>query len=296
MYAAWVTGIDLPQARQLFQAFRFAKEIANEGLRIDRAKAWHKLIACNMRNVTVKGDRRQVWRFCNRLMGRKQKDEVEHPLFNVDGISVCSKPKEINQRFAQHFASLASDPEGFSSNKDYWEENFPTPPPRNGISNTLNGINHQIMWPEVNMFLHKLRDGKAAGMDGVPNEFLKVAHESFKLSDRRHLTPQGSLGKVILLVVRALFETGVIPRKWNTAVVTAIYKGTGEKRDCGNYRGISVTSSILNLTSKIVAARLSSALERVNALPISQAGFRKLEECPTHSIALYECLKRRSNL
>ena len=37
------------------------------------------------------------------------------------------------------------------------------------------------------------------------------------------------------------FESGVVPENWRSAVIVPLYKGKGERTECKNYRGISLS-------------------------------------------------------
>ena len=37
-------------------------------------------------------------------------------------------------------------------------------------------------------------------------------------------------------------ESGVVPEDWKAACIFPVYKGKGDRRDCDNYRGISIFS------------------------------------------------------
>ena len=36
------------------------------------------------------------------------------------------------------------------------------------------------------------------------------------------------------------FESGVILEDWRSAVIVSLYKGTGKRAECKNYRGITI--------------------------------------------------------
>ena len=292
-FKAWIDGIHLPPGvrYQLYQRFIAAKDLAKIGLKNCRIHAWQKHVATTMGKLVRQSDLRTAWRWSNRLLGRDQRDAVEAPLWNTDKTSLLTRPTQIQTRLAEHFETLLDDPDGYSANKEYWAEVFPLPEiPKEELN-----INQDISWVELNRWLNKIRCGKAAGIDGTTNEFLKCAAENYKRADPKYHKPQCKQGKCILGIVNILFNSGVIPDAWNISVITAIYKGKWDKSDVVNYRGISVTPTMLNLVSKIVAERLYLALENANYFSVSQAGFRNLEECPTHTIALYEIIKRRWN-
>ena len=40
------------------------------------------------------------------------------------------------------------------------------------------------------------------------------------------------------------FESGGVPEDWRSAVIVPLYKGTGERTGCKNYRSISLLSLV----------------------------------------------------
>ena len=71
-----------------------------------------------------------------------------------------------------------------------------------------------------------------------------------------------------------LLIAGKFPKIWNMSLLTSIYK-FGDPTDCGNYRGISVSSCLGKLFTSIIQKRPSDFLERNNLLCTNQGGFRK---------------------
>ena len=55
------------------------------------------------------------------------------------------------------------------------------------------------------------------------------------------------------------FESGVVPEDWRSAVIVPLYKGKGERKECSNYRGIS----LLSLAGKIHAGILVDRVRKV---------------------------------
>ena len=48
------------------------------------------------------------------------------------------------------------------------------------------------------------------------------------------------------------FESGVVPEDWRPTVIISLYKGKGERKECSNYRSIS----LLRVDGKIYAGIL----------------------------------------
>jgi len=71
-------------------------------------------------------------------------------------------------------------------------------------------------------------------------------------------------------------------QQWEVAYISSIHK-KGSKKDCSNYRGISVTSLMSRLCGKI----LRNLIEEENKDEEEQSGFRTGQSC-TDNIFLHE--------
>ena len=67
---------------------------------------------------------------------------------------------------------------------------------------------------------------------------------------------------------------GRFPKIWNISLLTYIYK-SGDPTDCGNYRGISISSCLGKLFTSLLQKRISDFLETNGLLSDNQGGFRK---------------------
>jgi hypothetical protein len=82
---------------------------------------------------------------------------------------------------------------------------------------------------EVKQAIRQLKNGKAAGKDGLPAELLKAGSE--RLYDAIH--------RIILRI----WEDEEMPEDWLNGLICPIYK-KGNRLDCSNYRGITAEHSI----------------------------------------------------
>ena len=103
-----------------------------------------------------------------------------------------------------------------------------------------------------------LKTGKAAGKDGIPNEFWK------------HLSGPGL--EALLDLFQCCWTQGNSPDSWRQAQVVGIFK-KGSSSDPANYRPISLLQTCYKLIyARILAARLSAGLDPF--LRENQYGFR----------------------
>jgi hypothetical protein len=107
-------------------------------------------------------------------------------------------------------------------------------------SDTLNG---EIMAEEIIKGIKLLKNGKAAGEDGVMNEMIKVGERP--------------LINVLIKLFNKVLTCGIYPMEWGEGIITSIFKG-GCVDETNNYRGITITSCLGKLFNSIMNCRLDS--------------------------------------
>ena len=102
-----------------------------------------------------------------------------------------------------------------------------------------------------------IKSGKAAGEDEIRPEMLKA------------LTGEGILW--LTRVCQIAWKLGKTPRDWQTGVIIPIFK-KGDRKQCTNYRGIS----LLSLPGKVYAKCLERKCREIveSKLEDGQCGFR----------------------
>ena len=77
---------------------------------------------------------------------------------------------------------------------------------------------------------HNIVNRHVPGMCGITAEMLKTS---------------GDLGILWLTsVIKQVWQTGVISPDWKNGIILPIYKGKDSTKDCKNYRGISLLSTL----------------------------------------------------
>ena len=98
--------------------------------------------------------------------------------------------------------------------------------------------------------------GKAAGPDNIPAEL--IIHGGMYLKTRLHT------------LTLYMWEAKYAPGDLKNALIITIFK-KGDRRLCGNYRGISLLSIAGKIIARIILNRLLVLAEKI--LPESQCGF-----------------------
>ena len=156
------------------------------------------------------------------------------------------------------------------SSEEFIEE-LPTLP-------TIHLLDETPTLDEVTKACRSLKNGKAAGPDGLPGEVFKYADP----------TVIESLHALI-----ALFWTSEhIPKSWKDPIITMIYKRKGSKSLCQNYRGISLLDVAGKVLARVILSRIIES-PIMDILPETQSGFRK-DRCTTDMIFVARQLQEKS--
>lgn len=112
---------------------------------------------------------------------------------------------------------------------------------------------------EVGSTICNSKNKKAAGPDGIYNEYIK---------DTVHL-----LDQVWTNLYNKCIQTASIPEQWRKSIVKVLYKGKGDPKDPNKYRGIALENCPFKIFTKIITERIKEEIDE--HLPESQFGFRK---------------------
>jgi hypothetical protein len=95
--------------------------------------------------------------------------------------------------------------------------------------------------------------------------------------------------EILALLFNLVLQCGKIPDDWSVGNIWPLYKGSGDKNNVDNYRGITILSCVGKLFTSILNNRIYTFLEENNLLGNEQAGFRKNNATTDHIFALH-CL------
>lgn len=232
----------------------------------------------------------KAWKFIKKFTTTRS-DGVK-AVYSPGTTDVVSDPTAVAQICTEHCARLASDVSGNSRNPAVWPQRYAhmlqgEHPP------VLDGCDTNITIDEVRRALATLKNNKAAGPDGIPNELLKCAlNDVYDDDDNQDLSP---MFLRIYDMMCLLWDKGVIPDALNESNVVLIHKAN-DIHNLNNYRGIALMNTITKLMSCIVMNRIMSLCSTHNLLIRGQAGFRPKEECLMQIASLIEICGRRSVL
>uniref|UniRef100_A0A1Y1LAD0 Reverse transcriptase domain-containing protein n=1 Tax=Photinus pyralis TaxID=7054 RepID=A0A1Y1LAD0_PHOPY len=148
------------------------------------------------------------------------------------------------------------------------------------IHSDLNFNMHDVLHPfldrpitswELNKALQHAPTGKAMGLDGISNEFLK------NLSMNWHT--------YILRLFNRILDSEQIPYQWSKIKMIHLHK-KGDISVTDNYRGIAIMNHIAKIFNYIIYNRISNFVEESQILPESQCGFRRGRDCQDNIFVL----------
>ena len=146
----------------------------------------------------------------------------------------------------------------------------------NFVQNAM--INTDITVDEVEAAVTKLKNGKATGVDCIPNEVIKK--QSVLIWWYR--------------LFQVCFENGLVPSIWRNAIIYPIPKcATKDPFIPLNYRGISLLSCVSKTYSSILNNRIVKYCNLMGIFPEEQNGFWKNMSCQDHIYALTTVIRNR---
>ena len=172
--------------------------------------------------------------------------------------TVLETNHDISESLQKHFGNIGKDCTVPQFNKD-------------SIQNELNEIKRNMdKNPEMSSIkitkhaiasqLRKLKLGKSSGIDDIPNEFLKYG------------------GEPMIHALTNLFiyisDTETIPEEWRNGIIKPIHKA-GSINNIDNYRGITLSSNVYKLYTKIIENVIMTYIEENSVLHENPGAFRK---------------------
>ena len=112
--------------------------------------------------------------------------------------------------------------------------------------------------------IRKLKNGKAAGLDGIRPDYIK--------------TLAGEVVKPLTMIFQRSLQETKIPSEWKCANITPLYK-KGPSSNVSNYRPVNLTSVPGKLMENILRDAIVDHLEKNKLINETQHGFRKAKSC-----------------
>ena len=206
-------------------------------------------------------DIKGTWNTINKLVNRRSKT-TEIPYLEVKG-EIISESKQKVEALNDYFATIGRDLNSMFQEDTGSEQ---TPPEGDISSNPTRFRFRKISENAVLKAISRLKSKKSFGLDGISSYILKIA---------------GSVvSKGLANIFNISISTGTFPDSWKIANVAPIFK-EGSKSEIGNYRPISILSTVARVFERLVYDQLSSYMEKNKYLSKYQSGFRKFHSTVT---------------
>lgn len=218
-----------------------------------------------MRKVELLSGRSDARKFYQTV--KRQKEGYAPPTSycnDTDG-NLLVNDEDVLRRWREYFAELLANDDSSSA---------ATPPPSASLLEDLEEASSPSI-NEVKAAINKLKRNKSPGSDGIHAELIKSAGDSFA----EHLHELFS----------RIWTTFTMPSDWSLSMITPIYK-KGDKRECQNYRGISVLNSAYKVLSFILCERLKPYLADI--IGDYQCGFRPGKSTTDQIFTLRQILEK----
>ena len=92
-------------------------------------------------------------------------------------------------------------------------------------------------------------------------------------------------------VLHSAWNTGIIPTDWKRGLVVPLWKGKGDRKDCNNYRGVTLLSVTGKVFAQVILDRVRHHL--VEHQRPEQSGFTPKRSTINRILALRVLTKRR---
>lgn len=268
-----IPNLSSNEKEKAVQNFKQIKRIVQRHLR-DIQNTWWENKAMELQNASDCGDSKTLYHLLKQTYGPQLSSFA--PLRSKVGNKLLRDPVEIQERWVEHYSELL---------------------------NRLTDVDHSILnnleqlpikyfleespdQEEVNKAIEQMNNGKSPGMDGIPAEVLKGGGIRLK--------------EMVYEVISHVWDH-IVPQDWRDTILVSLFK-KGDRSECGNFRGISLLSTVGKVFARILLNRLISAVA-VDVLPESQSGFRAQrgtsdmifsarqiqEKCCEQNLDLYQC-------
>lgn len=204
-----------------------------------------------------------IWKIINKIRPAKILKSQRNIILETDG-ELIEHPLDVANTFNNYFANVGAaikNPTNIDVSIDYHREKMIL------HSLFLSPVNEE----EIKQQVEALKNKKSAGYDHITAPVIKYVIDELT-EPLKHL-------------VNHSFMTGKFPNELKLSIVKPIFK-EGEKQFCGNYRPISITSTISKIFEKLILTRMLKFLVKHNILSPSQHGFIKKKNTTTAIFSL----------
>ena len=213
--------------------------------------------------AAMTGDSKKLYRIVRDLSGSSQRIL---PIKMANG-EASKTHEERSARWKEHFQSVLNCPEPtIAFDQEQSCESSDTQ-----LVVNMNSINEE----EVSKAICRLKNGKAAGIDGVSAELLKNGGQT--VIER------------LTKLCNEVWRKQTVPEDWKNGIIIPLPK-KGNLTDCNNWRGITLLSIPGKVLATVILERIKDAVDK--QLRQEQAGFRKGRSCCDQIFTLRQIMEK----
>ena len=211
-------------------------------------------LAAEAETAASKGNIKELYSITKKLAGKFQ--QQNKPIKDKEGNKLTNAEKQ-EKRWVEYFKELLNRPAPLNT------------PDIQPAERDLEIDCNRPTKGEIKNAIKTLKNGKAAGPDGIPAEAIKA---DIELSTN-----------VLYNIIGNIWEKGELPKDWREGYLVKLPK-KGDLTDCSNYRGIMLLSVPGKVLNRIILERIKKAVDGL--LRDEQAGFRQNKSCLDQIAAL----------
>lgn len=255
-----------------FGLFKKLRNVVNRLIKKAKLEYYNDIIAEN------KDDPQKLWKSLKQLGYRnKLKTRTLNMNLNSEG-TLTSDKSLVAGIFNNFFTTIAStlvnklpSPSG-----RYGEDHVESFYKRLGVRTDdfhFNEVSEEV----VLLKLRALKPSKATGIDNIPSRFIRDAAEL--------------ISPFITHIINLSIKEGHVPHDFKQARVIPLHK-KGSKLEPGNYRPVSILSSISKIMERVIFEQIDSYLASRELLFEFQSGFRKSHSTDTCLLFLTDHIRK----
>ena len=178
-------------------------------------------------------------------------------------LSDTISPKQWYDYFASLFNSTENRDEEYETFymniNNFVDDNFASGL-EDDTSYNLGMLNDRITCEEITSAISRLKQGKSAGVDGIPSEFF--------------ITLSKQINAILVKLFNVILDSGHFPVGWIKGMIVPLHK-KGSLDSPSNYRGITLLPIIGKIFSNVMFVRLSTFVDTCYPIVEEQHGFKK---------------------
>ena len=260
-FVAWQQHRHSPNARKYHTKYVLLRKLAKKACEERQVEYWDEL-SIEIEQAIKQNDSSSAYAMLRRLRGGRARIE-DMPILDSYGKCLTSSTERL-ERWKEYFSDLLNVPSTVQPSVLATISSSPI------SSQEEERQNKPPSLKEIEDAVGRMRCGKAPGIDGITADVLKAGGRS--LAEQLHH----------LFV--DIWEDEDPVDDWSTAILIRLFKNKGDKKDCANYRGISLLPVVSKVFSRILLSRVQ---EHLNSQILDiQAGFRANRTTVDHIITL----------